>query len=288
MNAFRSVGAATCGVVRRLRTSPFRHSVQAAVAVTVMSAGCGSPFQPLPDRATRMTHGYTYYLDGAGGGQPLRNWAGGVRQGLLDAGYNGAGEVFTWETGAGVAADQGSSVEYKRGKARELAGRIQTYAREYPGRPIHLIGLSAGTAVAVFTLESLPESCSVDNVILLGSSMSSDHDLTAALRRVRGHLYVFTSDNDAVLRFLVPSAGSADRVDAGERLAGLRGFMMPARATPETRQLYAKVKRVPWTREFERDGNYGGHTDAVNAAFVRDHIAPLLPTRSSGQAAARR
>jgi hypothetical protein len=62
--------------------------------------------------------------------------------------------------------------------------------------------------------------------------------------------------------------------------------MMPARATPETRQLYAKVKRVPWTREFERNGNYGGHTDAVNAAFVRDHIAPLLPTRGAEVAAA--
>lgn len=232
----------------------------------------------MPDREVRMTRGYTYYLDGAGGGQPLRNWAGGVREGLLEAGYDGAGEMFTWETGLGVATDQTVSAEYKRSKARELSGRIQQYARDFPGRPINLIGLSAGSAVAVFTLEELPESCPVDNVILLGASISSDYDLVHALKRVRSKLYVFTSERDAVLAFLVPISGSADREDAGQQLAGLHGFKIPARATSEVRQLYSKVVQIPWRREFERDGNYGGHTDTVKAEFIRDHVARLLKT----------
>jgi hypothetical protein len=134
MHPVRSVRSAVCNIAHRLGQRSSARAVHGAVVLTLLWAGCGSPFQPLPDRATRMTRGYTYYLDGAGGGQPLKNWAGGVRQGLLDAGYNGAGEVFTWETGMGVAADQGASVEFKRSKARELAGRIQTYARDYPGR----------------------------------------------------------------------------------------------------------------------------------------------------------
>lgn len=262
--------------------TPARRALRWITAPLFMAVvtGCGAPVvRHLPDRETRLTRGMTYYLDGAGGGTPLRNWAGGIRQGLLDGRYTGAGDVFTWETGLGVGTDQTTTIDYKRGKARELAAEIQKYARDYPGRPINLIGLSAGTAVAVFTLEALPESCPVDTVVLLGSSLSSNHDMTAALKRVRGRLYVFTSDRDAVLRFLVPISGSADRQNAGENLVGLHGFHMPPAATSETRQLYSKIHRITWTRAFEQDGNYGGHTDAVKTEFVRDHIAPLLQPR---------
>jgi hypothetical protein len=55
------------------------------------------------------------------------NWAGGVRQGLLEAGYDGAGEIVKWNTGLGVVPDQSSSVEYKRSKAAECAQDIQQY-----------------------------------------------------------------------------------------------------------------------------------------------------------------
>ena len=60
-------------------------------------AGCTST---MPDRDVRMTRAYIYYLDGAGGAGVIRNWSRGVRKGFLDAGYDGAGEVFagrhTW------------------------------------------------------------------------------------------------------------------------------------------------------------------------------------------------
>lgn len=258
-----------------------RHMVKFLLPMVacLIATGCTMPAQQLPDRDVRMTRGYTYYLDGAGGGKPLRNWSGGVRDGLLEAGYDGAGEMFSWETGLGVTADQLISVDYKRSKARELAQKVQEYARDYPGRPINMIGLSAGTAVAVFALEALPESCQIDTVILLGASISSNYNMTKALKRVRNRIYVFTSNRDTVLTFLVPVSGSADRADAGENLAGLQGFKMPPRPTAETRRLYAKITRVPWTQAFERAGNYGGHTDAVKADFVREHVAPLLKTR---------
>ena len=142
------------------------HVLTTTVAWTVclaLAAGCS---QTMPDRAERMTRGYVFYLDGAGGGGTLSNWSGGLKRGMLDAGYNGAGEVFKWNTGLGVIADQDSSVEYKRGKASECAQRIQQYAKDHPGAPVTLIGLSAGTAVTVFALEALPVSCPVETVIL--------------------------------------------------------------------------------------------------------------------------
>ncbi len=109
-----------------------------------------------PDREVRMTRGYVYYLDGAGGGGALKNYSGGVRKGLVDAGYDGSGEMFRWQTDLGVGADQVASESYKRSKARKLAKQIQEYKQEHPNAPVTLMGLSAGTAIAVFALEKLP------------------------------------------------------------------------------------------------------------------------------------
>ncbi len=243
------------------------------ISVVLAAAGCS---QQMPDRAERMNHGYVYYLDGAGGGGVFSNWSGGLKRGLLDAGYPGAGEIFTWNTGLGVVPDQDSSVEYKRGKAAECAERIEEYTRKHPGAPVTLIGLSAGTAVTVFVLEALPASCQVDNVILCGASIAADYDLTRALGKVRNRMYVFTSEKDAVLAFLVPMAGTADREAGIVPSAGLRGFRMPARGSAETRAQYAKVAYIGWKPEFIRYGDLGGHTDALKAPFVQHYMAPLI------------
>jgi pimeloyl-ACP methyl ester carboxylesterase len=237
----------------------------------------------MPDREVRMTRAYIYYLDGAGGAGVIRNWSRGVRKGFLDAGYDGAGEVFPWQTHLGVAADQHADVRYKRSKAAELAAALQKRARAHPGVPVHLIGLSAGTAVLAFTLEALPEDFRVDSAILLGASLSADYDLTEALKRVREKMYVFTSEKDAVLSFLVPMAGTADRERGGAGPAGLRGFQVPANASAETRRQYSKLVQRRWTKAYERAGNYGGHTDAVNPRFVREHVAPLIVNARHGQ-----
>jgi pimeloyl-ACP methyl ester carboxylesterase len=220
--------------------------------------------------------GYVFYCDGAGGGSVLTNWGTGVQEGLKKADYRGDFEVFAWNTGLGVALDQGSSVEYKRGKAAELAGRIKKYLDAHADQRVNLIGLSAGTAVAVFTLEALPEDHPVDNVVLLGSSVASHYDLTTALRRVRNRVYVFTSEKDAVLGVAVSVAGTADRQFCGACSAGLKGFHLPAKADRPTKALYSKVENIAWMPEFAKARNYGGHTDAVNALFVRDYVAPLL------------
>jgi pimeloyl-ACP methyl ester carboxylesterase len=237
------------------------------------SFGCTST---APDRAVRMTRGYVYFLDGAGGGGALKNYSGGVRQGLVDAGYDGAGEMFTWQTGLGVGADQIASESYKRGKARQLAKRIDEYQREHPNAPVTLIGLSAGTVIAVYALEELPEGASVDTVILLAGSLSADYKLTNALQRVRGKLYSFSSEKDAMLRFLLPLAGTADRARGTNATIGLAGVRMPSDPSAETRLQYQKLVEVPWNDEFKDYGHYGGHTDPVKAAFVQAVLAPLV------------
>ena len=251
-----------------------RSTISIGFLLMCLAAGCSVS----PDRQERLTRGYVYYLDGAGGAGLVTNWSRGVRQGLIDAGYSGAGEVFVWQTQLGVVADQDASVGYKRSKAAELARRIEGYSEEHPNAPVTIMGLSAGTSIAVFALEALPEDHPVENVVLLSSSVSSDYDLTNALKRVRGHIYVFTSERDSVLRFLVPVAGTADRRSGRVPSAGLRGFRTPQSRLPEVREQYKKLVHIRWRSEFAAAGNLGGHTDVVKPKFVAAYVAPLIKT----------
>lgn len=222
-----------------------------------------------------MGRGYVYYCDGAGGGG-LINWSGGLRRGLGDGGYPGAGEIFRWNTGLGVVADQDASVEYKRGKARQMAEKAVDYSQKYPAAPLTFIGLSAGTAVVVYALEEMPGGVRVDDAVLCGASISSTYDLTRALENLDGKMYVFTSSKDEVLGFLVPMAGTADRESGDVPAAGLSGFRMPPSPSPQTRRQYAKVVRIPWRPEYAKFGYTGGHTDVLSREFVAAYIAPRI------------
>jgi hypothetical protein len=228
------------------------------------------------DRKQRMTRGCTFYFDGAGGGTTKSNYAEGVVEGMLAAGYRGAGELVSWETNKGLMADQDASVAYKRNKAQAGAARIRNYQKEHPAAPVNLLGFSAGTAEAIFALEVLPETAPVDHVVLLGTSISRDYDMTEALKRVRNKLYIFTSTHDHMLGTLMPLAGTADRKfhDPG---AGIKGFVLPAGASAATRQLYAnKIVTIPYSEDFRKDKDKGHHFDNVKMEFIRDQVAPLL------------
>ena len=228
------------------------------------------------DRKQRLTRGCTFYFDGAGGGTTKSNYAEGVVEGMLEAGYRGAGELVSWETGKGLMADQDASVAYKRSKAQAGAARIRSYQKEHPAAPVNLLGFSAGTAEAIFTLEVLPETAQVDHVVLLGTSISRDYDMTEALKRVRHKLYIFTSTHDQMLGTLMPLAGTADRKfhDPG---AGIKGFVLPVGASAATRRLYAnKIVTIPYTEDFRKDKDSGHHFDNVKKEFIRDHVAPLF------------
>ncbi|HMQ15166.1 MAG TPA: hypothetical protein PKC49_04255 [Phycisphaerae bacterium] len=217
-----------------------------------------------------------FYCDGAGGGGPLTDWGASVREGLLRDGYEGEFRSFRWQTGLGVLADHATSAAYKRGKARELVGYMKQHWRRFPGGSVHLIGLSAGSAIAVFAVEELPRGNQVDNVILLGSSLSADYDLRRALARMRGEMYVFSSTRDRVLQLFVPIAGSADRHLTGTRVAGRYGFQLPPDADDRTEVLYSKIVHIEWDEDRAGAGDPGTHTGTTNPRFVQQYIAPLI------------
>lgn len=235
------------------------------------------------NRQERLKRGCVFYFDGAGGGTKESNYAAGVVEGMLEAGYPGAGELVSWETGGGLMADQKASVAYKRAKALSAAEDIRRYQSKYPGAPVGLLGFSAGTAEAIFALEILPETAQVDHIVLLGTSISRDYDLTEALKRVKHKLYIFTSPHDRMLSMAMPLSGTADRKfhDPG---AGIKGFVLPAGASAATRQLYAeKIVTIPYMKDFRKDRDKGHHFDNVKTEFIRDQVAPLFIHSSSPQ-----
>ncbi|MEW6250878.1 MAG: hypothetical protein AB1716_09540 [Planctomycetota bacterium] len=233
---------------------------------------------PLPGCAVsfglRAQHGIVFYCPGVGN---VDTGDEGLRRGLEQRGFRGQVARVTWSVSFNPALDQ--TVRFI---ARQGAGRLADYIREYidryPGRPVHVVGLSGGTGVAIWALEELhnaPARYKVDQVVLLASSLSRDYDVRRALSRVRGCIYNYYSPSDAVLAGPMKVFGTID----GKFLedgAGSVGLRVP----PGTE---GRVVNIGWDERFERLGYYGGHTDATNPDFVREHIAPHLVTPVSGE-----
>ena len=258
-----------------------RHESLLTALVSILLAaclGCGPGPYRIVEAKPRERTGKVFYLDGAGGGGSLVNWGRDLIDTLRKSSKSLTVTNFSWQIGLGAVLDQQASVEYKREQAAKLASQIREYRRKEPLGEVYLVGLSAGSVVVLYALEQLPEDCQVDGVILLASSVCASYDLSQALARTRGKMYVFTSSKDAVLNGLVPLTGTADRKYCGLDIAGLRGFRMPEGLAEDAQREYRKVVTIRWKPEYERLGHNGGHTDCVKASFVQVEVAPLLTT----------
>ena len=65
-----------------------------------------------------------------------------------------------------------------------MARKIREYSKRYPENRINIIALSAGTGVAVWACENLDSSSQIENLVLLGSSLSHDYDMSKALAHI--------------------------------------------------------------------------------------------------------
>ena len=212
--------------------------------------------------------GKTFYLDGAG------NWGFGaseVPRGLQAAGYQGDVELFIWTTSFSPLIDQ-LNVPAARLRARALAQRIEDYHQRYPENQINVIALSAGTGVATWAIENL-KTAEVDNLVLLGSSLSHNYDMSQALRHLAGEVYVYYSPHDQVLK-TVEFVGTIDGV-RGVHSAGQVG-LRPPRGGEE------RIVNVGWNRDWMRLGWAGAHTDCTNERFVRYEVAKRLGPGRAG------
>jgi hypothetical protein len=115
----------------------------------------------------------------------------------------------------------------------------------------------------------------VDNVILLGSSLSHRYDVSKALRHVKGRIYNYYSSSDAVLAGPMKLFGTIDGV-FGVDGAGAVGLHSPRGQD--------RIVNIRWRSEYAGYGYYGGHTDATSPRFVQAYLSKHV---MAGQAAAR-
>ncbi|NOT00975.1 MAG: hypothetical protein HOP29_10140 [Phycisphaerales bacterium] len=225
-------------------------------AVCALGSGCGG----MERRPAAESFGKTFYLDGAG------NWGFGVNDvpaGLKDAGYRGDVEIYVWTTSLLPMVDQ-LNIAGAKLRAAALSQRIEEYRRAHPDQSINLIALSAGTGVLIWAIEGLNDNTKVDNVVLLGSSLSADYDASEALRHMTGRIYTYHSPHDEVLE-AVRVIGTIDG-KRGVDSVGQVGLHPPAGFTD-------RVVNVGWDRQYMRFGWTGAHTDCTNRRFVEQVVS---------------
>lgn len=236
--------------------------------------GCGPVYKFIVERQPEgdPNLGVTYYIGGAG---PLGNVGSfDVPGGLRDAGYRGRVEVFTWQSWT-HAGDQ-INLSSNREKAAQLRDHICRYRKAHPDREINIVALSAGSGIAVFALEYLPEDIGINRCFLLGCSLSSKYDLTRALKRIKGKVYVLYSRYDLMLKNVVWYTGTIDRSAGDQGIAGLEGFWMPASPRPDTLLQYQKVCNIAYRSEFAAAGHKAGHIGATARPFVSRYIGSAI------------
>ena len=222
------------------------------ITIAVLSAGC--------EERDKERFGKTFYLDGAG------NWGYGaadVPAGLMDAGYRGDVELFIWTMSFNPLVDQ-LNILGAKARASALTEKIKSYARAFPNNPINVIALSAGTGVATWAIEGLPSDVRIENLVLLGSSLSHDYDMSRALSHMDGRIYVYYSNLDTVLE-TVRVVGTID----GKRGVDSIGYvgLRPPRGAQD------RVVNIGWNRSWMRLGWTGAHTDTTNRLFVSQEIS---------------
>ena len=241
------------------------------LTIPLVLALCAALAGGCEKRGAAEKFGKTFYLDGAG------NWGFGAAEvpvGLQQAGYNGDVELYVWTMSLNPLVDQ-LNIGGAKLRALALARKIEDYHQRYPQNTINVIALSAGTGVATWAVEDL-HGAKIGNLVLLGSSLSHDYDMRAALRNMTGRIYVYHSVHDSVLE-TVKIVGTIDG-KRGVDSAGLVGLSPP-------RGLEHRVVNIAWDRSWLRLGWAGAHTDCTNQRFVRHEISKHILPRQAGGAA---
>lgn len=222
----------------------------------------------------RLERGLVLVLPGIEG-QSLLNHN--IARGLADGGVRAAIEVFDWTTGVYLLF-----LYHLRGTRRHeaqsenIATRIARYQREYPGRPVHLVGHSGGGAMVVLALERLPDKVKIASAILLLAGISPTYNLARALSHAERGIFSFHSRFDVF--FLGAGTVVAGTMDGAHTVsAGMVGFRSPANLDAGERSLYGqRLHQIPFRAAMIADFNFGGHMGVSNRVFVARHVAPLL------------
>lgn len=202
--------------------------------------------------------------------------------GLADAGWPGAVEIYDWTTSVTLLFPYHLRGWKRNLKQAELiAQRIVQYQKDFPDRPVHLVGHSGGGALSILALKALPAEIQIESAVLLAPALSPDFVLTPALRQVRTQVWNFWSIWDMV--FCGAGTVLLGTIDGKHRFsAGMVGFQIPLNHTSEDEQVYAeKLTQVKYQWSMARAFHLGGHFGPANRVFVAEWVGPILMSKLS-------
>lgn len=211
---------------------------------------------------------YLLHLPGIGGEMRID---GRFVQGVRDGGFTGAITIYDWTRGQpGMPALLAYDANHE--EAKTVAKKIADRLKIEPDARVTVTAHSGGAGIAVWAMEALPADCEIENLVLIAPALSPFYDLSAAMKHVRGKVYVYSSLADSVvLGTGTRMFGTIDglKTDA----AGRVGFTQPRSADAGE---YAKLDQMPYDPAWEKHGNYGDHIGAMAPRFARDVIVPLV------------
>jgi len=182
-------------------------------------------------------------------------------------------QTFVWSHGFKKILPDQTDLAHACQQGRVLAENVIAYRMAHPEAKIHLVGHSAGCMVVLSATEHLPPQ-TLDRVVLLLPSVSTEYDIRPALRSVRGSVEVHYSGQDWIyLGFCMRIVGTADRkrCDAGGRV----GF--PVRIeSPQDEALLQRLAQHPWQPSYRQLGNDGGHYGAYQPEYLKACVLPVL------------
>jgi pimeloyl-ACP methyl ester carboxylesterase len=214
----------------------------------------------------------------ANGSGDFRTVSLGLSRAVCEAGVPLRVETFVWSHGFGSYVtdhvDHCNQVE----QGRRLACLVACYRRACPCRAVYLVGHSAGCAVVLAAAEALPPG-SVERVVLLAPSVSTDYDLRPALGCTRLGIDAFCSRRDVfTLGLAMALVGTADRCRAPA--AGRVGFQ-PVLVNPTDAALYTKLRQHCWDPCVCWTGHQGFHYGSNRKDFARAYLLPLFLRESA-------
>ena len=191
-----------------------------------------------------------------------------IRSGLRGSGIQCAIMIHPWGCripGIGLAINE-SDTSADREWGRRIAQDILAYQRQYPGRPVYLVGQSGGCAVSVFAGEVLADAAApaLEGIVLLDASLSADYDMSKALGQCRKGIANFYNLSDvALLEVGTAIFGNLDgsRGDS----AGRTGFSDPPARLYQVKVTQDMVSRFAMP-----------HFADTSAAFTSRYIAPWI------------
>jgi len=265
---------------------PFAAVTALSVALCLSGGCCSLPKAHLnpeelasPDRLDR---GYVLLLPGIMGCTSTDHE---LTVGLARADVPLAIEMYDWTEGKWRMISNLRGLTRNRREARNVAAKIVAYQDLYPGRPVHVIGYSAGAGMAVMALEALPPGRRVTSVMLLAATLAPDYDLRSAMSHTESGVRNFYSPVDVpVLMATMTLVGTME--GRHTVAAGAWGFTVPKGIEGEERRRYEQnLIQQSYTFEMLAWGNSGGHFGWVRPNFVQHWLAPMVTPPSTADAA---